>query len=305
MPDINDSHAQPAHCADHCITHRADRRAASSAALPATVVLPAWLRESEQYDPPTDRSSFIERNLGHIGAMLAQIGEPANITHSPLDRALCRVAPSLRLIGVLAAIICVNATRNMLFAYVMLAVVLVALAVRPARLIAAVLQPTLAVCALSFVIALPAVLVGQTDAPVRLVVRAFVAVSLVITLARTVPWNRLIAGLRGLGVPDSVVYVCDVTIQFLDVLGRSMEELLDALRLRSVGRDSRKLMSAGRLVGALFLRANTQARQMAESMMCRGFDGHYRVWCERWLTVPNAVYAVVVAAMIAFAVYLR
>ncbi|MBW3093022.1 hypothetical protein KIH79_08830 [Bifidobacterium sp. 82T10] len=268
------------------------------------MVLPDWLRTSERYDPPADRSSFIERNLAHIGDVLAQVGAALPLDRSPLDRVLAAVSPSLRLAGVLAAIVCVNVTRNMLFSYVMLAVALALLAARPARLIAAILAPTLAVCLLSLVVALPAVFVGQTDAPVRLVVRAFVAVSLVIALARTVPWNRLIGGLRGLGVPDSVVYVCDVTIQFIDVLGRSMMQLLDALRLRSVGRDARKLKSAGRLLGALFLRANAQARSMAEAMTCRGFDGRYRVRRERWLTWPNAAYALGVAAVIALAAYL-
>lgn len=265
--------------------------------------MPAWLGEPERYDPPDDRSSFIQRNLAHLGGVLAQVGAPAPVAGSPLDRALAAVSPSMRLIGVIAAIVCVNLTRNMLFSYIMLAVALVALAVRPARLLVRILGPTLAVCALSLVVAVPSVFIGQTSAPVRLTVRAFVAVSLVVALAATVPWNRLIAGLRGLGVPDAVVYVCDVTIQFIDILGRSMMQLLEALRLRSVGRDARKLMSAGRLMGALFLRANTQAQRMAEAMECRGFDGHYRVQCEPWATWPNACYALCVAAMVALAVW--
>lgn len=265
--------------------------------------LPAWLGESERYDPPADRSSFIQRNLARLGGVLAQVGAPPPVRRSPLDRAFAAVSPSLRLIGVIAAIIAVNLTRNMLFSYVMLAVTLVMLAVRPGPLIARILAPTLAVCALSLAVALPGVLVGQASAPLRLATRAFVAVSLVVALAATVPWNRLIAGLRGLGVPDAVVYVCDVTIQFIDILGRSMTQLLEALRLRSVGRDTRKLMSAGHLMGALFLRANVQARRMAEAMECRGFDGHYRVRHEPWATWPNALYSLAVAAMVALAVW--
>lgn len=270
----------------------------------ADAVLPEWLRGPERYDPLPDKSSFIQHNLEHLGGMLTQIGAALPVGGSVIDRALCSVSPAARMIGVPVAIVCVNITRNMLFSYIMLALVLVAMALRPAWLIKAILGPTLAVCVLSLVVALPAVFVGQYSAPIRLVVKAFVSVSLVIALARTVPWNRLIAGLRGVGVPDAVIYVCDVTIQFIDILGRSMLQLLDALQLRSVGRDSRKLMSAGRLMGALFLRANTQARQMAESMQCRGFDGRYRIRHERLLTWRNGVYLLGVALMVALAVYL-
>ena len=56
-------------------------------------------------------------------------------------------------------------------------------------------------------------------------------------------------------------------------------------------------------VWVLCLRANTQARQMAESMVCRGFDGTYRIRHERLLTWRNAVYVVCIASMIALAVY--
>lgn len=268
-------------------------------------VLPDWLAARESYEPLDDRSSFIEHNLGHIGGALAQIGDPAPVplASSPVDRLLHPVSPGVRLLGVIALIVCVNATRNMLFSYMMLALVLVMLAVRPARLLKAILAPTLAVCLLSLVVALPAVFVGQTSAPVRLTVRAFISVSLVVSLARTIPWNRLIAGLRGVGCPDALIYICDVTIQFVEVLGRSMVSLLEALKLRSVGRDTTKLTSAGRLMGVLFIRANEQARAMAEAMVCRGFDGTYHVRESPLATWQNGLYALAVAGVIALAVY--
>lgn len=266
--------------------------------------LPAWLCVSERYVPLDDRSSFIERNLGHIGAVLAQVGTPVPAARSLVDRALRHVSPALRLAGIVALIVVMNLTHATAFTYVLLAVALVMLAARPAHLIAAILRPTLAVCALSLVIALPGVLVGQTDAPVRLTLRAFVTVSLVVALARTVAWNRLIASMRSLGCPASVTYVCDVTIQFIDVLGRSMMELLAALKLRSVGRDRTKLTSAGRLLGAVFLRANAQAAQMAKAMVCRGFDGTYRVHAEPLLTWRNGLYVLAVAALAALGAYL-
>ena len=159
------------------------------------MTIPAWMRESEDYDPPADKSSFIEHNLGHFGSVLEQVGHALPIESSPVDK----------LLGILAAIVCVNITCNMLFSYIMLAVALLMMATRPARLMRALLGPVLAVCILSLVVAVPSLLIGQYSAPVRLVVRAFVAVSLVIALARTVPWNRLIAGLRAVGYPDSVI----------------------------------------------------------------------------------------------------
>ncbi|WP_140558120.1 energy-coupling factor transporter transmembrane protein EcfT [Bifidobacterium sp. UTCIF-39] len=279
--------------------------AVASGSASAGSALPDWLAESESYEPLGDRSTFIEKNLGSIGTALAEVadgGQP-ELVSSPVDRLLCRVSPAMRLLGLISVIICVNATRNMTFGYIMLAVVLVALAIRPARLMKTVLFGGLGIAGLSAVIALPSILIGQYEAPARLFIRAFITVSLTIGLARTVPWNRLIAGLRGLHVPNAVVYVCDVTIQFIDILGRSMLLLLDALRLRSVGRDSRKITSAGHIIGMVFLLANRRAKEMGEAMLCRGFEGEYRIAKERMLTAANSVYTCVIALMIAAAVY--
>ncbi|NMN01073.1 Cobalt transport protein [Bifidobacterium sp. DSM 109958] len=270
--------------------------------------LPAWLCTSERYVPLPDRSSFIGRNLGHVGALLAQVGAPVPVARNVVDRALGCVSPALRLAGIVALVVAMNLTHAMAFTYLLFALTLVMLAARPARLIAAILRPTLAVCALSLAVALPSVLIGQAATPARLTLRAFVAVSLVVALARTVAWNRLIASLRAFGCPASAAYVCDVTIQFIDVLGRSMMSLLTALRLRSVGRDRTKLTSAGRLLGAVFLRAQSQARRMGQAMVCRGFDGTYpvrRVRPSAGGIAANAAYALGVAALLAAAAYLE
>ncbi|PJM72470.1 hypothetical protein CS006_10095 [Bifidobacterium primatium] len=266
---------------------------------------PDWLGVSESYEPADDRSTFVEKNLGAFGRALAAVadgGQPG-LVDGPIDRALGNVSASLRLLGLMAAIVCVNMTRNMTFDYMVLAVVLAVLAVRPVRLMRTVVFAGLGVAVLSALVALPAIFLGQYGSPMRLFIRAFITVSLTVGLARTVPWNRLIAGLRGLHVPNSVVYVCDVTIQFIDILGRSMLMLLDSLSLRSVGRDRRKMASAGHVLGAVFLLANRRAREMGESMLCRGFEGEYRIPKQRWLTAANAVYAVMIAVMIAMAVY--
>ncbi|MCH4189606.1 MAG: energy-coupling factor transporter transmembrane protein EcfT [Bifidobacterium tibiigranuli] len=269
-----------------------------------TMTLPAWLREPERYTPPSDRSSFIQRNLGHMGQVLSRVGAGAPISQSPVDRALHMVSPAVRIVGIVAVIIAVNITRNMMFSYAMLAAALVLLAARPAWLMRSILIPALAICAFSLAVSLPGVFVGQYNTPARLAVKAFVTASFVIAFGWTVPWNRLIAGLRGIGCPDSLIYICDVTVQFIDILGRSMMRLLDALQLRSVGRDSRKLMSAGHVLGTLFVHAHAQARRMAEAMACRGFDGSYRIQRERLLTWANGAYSAVIVAMAALAMYL-
>ena len=266
--------------------------------------LPDWLASQEAYTPPDDHSHFIERNLRHIGTTMRGVREGGAGQLGMADRLLAKVSPSCRIAGLIAAVVTTNATSNMFFVYLMLAVALVLLAIRPTRLMTGILMPTLAVCALSLVLSLPALLIGQWESPVRLTCKAFVTVSLTVALARTVLWNRLIGGLRGLGCPNSLVYALDMTIQFIAILGESLTGLLEALSTRSVGRDTSKLTSAGHVLGALFLRANVHARQMSEAMECRGFDGAYPTYGERTSLTANIAYGLLIAGMVACCVYL-
>ena len=253
--------------------------AASSSASRAETSdsLPDWLGHSETYVPPQDRSSFVERHLEHIAAMLDDIREGSAGKLGIVDRQLARVNPSMRVLGLISLALCVGLSTNMLFVYILTAISLTLLAARPISLLKGILAPTLAVCAFSLLLSIPAMLIGQWQSPVRLTAKAFVTVSFTIALARTLPWNRLIVGLRGLHCPHVLIYVSDMTIQFIAILGVCLTSLLEALHLRSVGRDRTKLTSAGHLLGALFLRTNDHAKQMSEAMTCRGFDGTYRV----------------------------
>ena len=274
-------------------------RAATSASLPG------WLGQSEAYAPPQDRSSFAERNLEQIGATLGNVREGGAGKLGIADRQLARVNPAMRVLGLISLALCVGLSTNMLFIYILTAISLTLLAARPISLLKGILAPTLAVCAFSLLLSIPALAIGQWGSPVRLTAKAFVTVSFTIALARTLPWNRLIAGLRGLHCPHALIYVIDMTVQFIAILGVCLTSLLEALHLRSVGHDRTKLTSAGHLLGTLFLRTNDHAKQMSEAMICRGFDGTYQVPRQPIVTAANAWYGLLIIAMIASAIYLN
>ena len=91
----------------------------------------------------------------------------------------------------------------------------------------------------------------------------------------------LCRALRTLRVPATAVLTLDLALRSIVDLGRVAEEVLCALRLRSVGRDHDKRSSIGGVGGVLLLKAGRSAAETADAMACRGFDGSYDVTPER------------------------
>jgi len=89
--------------------------------------------------------------------------------------------------------------------------------------------------------------------------------------------SRLLAGLRGLAVPDTVVNALGFMLRYLDVLRPELHRLTDARSARTIGKSGTgALRSGANVVGALFIRAHDRAQRVADAMVSRGFTGRGR-----------------------------
>jgi cobalt/nickel transport system permease protein len=98
---------------------------------------------------------------------------------------------------------------------------------------------------------------------------------MVLILSVSTPWNQITGGLRFFRVPDLMIFTLDITIKYIAILGDCCLAVLEALRLRSVGRNRQKGKSASGVLGVTFLKSRKMADDMHQAMICRGFDGTY------------------------------
>lgn len=270
--------------------------------------LPAWLDPSAAagYVPPRDRDAFVRNNLLRVVSTLAAFDMRPHGT-CPMARAYARVAAPVRLVGVVALVAMVSAARNMAFVWLVLAGLLACVAMRPAREIRALCGPALALAVISVLLMVPAALLGQPGAPVRMAVKSFVTCCLVLGLARSTGAHGLVAAARTLGLPATAALVCDLAIRDLALLGRTAAELSESLACRSVGRNADKTASAAGVMGVTFIKAHGLAQAQAEAMVCRGLDAGEApapVARER-LGVGDVAYALLVVVLLATFLWLE
>ncbi|MEO8197541.1 MAG: cobalt ECF transporter T component CbiQ [Thermoanaerobaculia bacterium] len=112
-----------------------------------------------------------------------------------------------------------------------------------------------------------------------LLLRVETITSFTLLLVLTTPWARLLAALRSLRVPATVVVILGMTYRFLFLLLKSAHDLFLARRSRAVGtlppRQARQLFS--RTTGVLLSKTVNTSQQVYLAMVARGFTGDARL----------------------------
>ncbi|MGN8901593.1 MULTISPECIES: energy-coupling factor transporter transmembrane component T family protein [unclassified Collinsella] len=267
----------------------------------ATVELPSWLAVEQRYEPAGARHRVMQKNVLHLASLLERVrlGGGAHKGGSIIDRALSSVSAPVRLVGMFVCVLCVCLTQSPLYLMLMTAIALVLVAVRPVRGLRATFVPALAAAGFAVVLALPALLLGAsaTGAMLKIALKTFVNVSLVLGVSWTLTWSRMSAALKMLHLPDEVIFTFDMALKHIEVLGRTAHDLCESVMLRSVGRApagfSRTDSIAG-IMGMTFIKAMECSRAMDEAMLCRGFAGAYPAPTRNGFGWRDAVYAAVV-----------
>ncbi|MFR3925658.1 MAG: hypothetical protein ACLTXI_10810, partial [Collinsella sp.] len=189
----------------------------------AIAELPSWLATEERYEPAGARHRVMQKNVLHLASLLERVrlGGGAHEGGSMVDRALSCVSAPVRLVGMFVCVLCVCLTQSPLYLMLMAAIVLVLVAVRPARGLRATFVPALGATGLAVVLALPALLLGAsaTGAMLKIALKTFINVSLVLGVSWTLTWSRMSAALKMLHLPDEAIFTFDMALKHIEVLG--------------------------------------------------------------------------------------
>ena len=231
--------------------------------------LPGWLLKEERYRPGRDRDAFLDRSIRAFLGVLARSRNPGAPPRTRTD-------PLVKTVAAFLLLILVSLTGSAAFLALAGTGLLVLLALQQARLIATVLRTSLAVAAGTALLLAPSVCWGLGRGSALIVLKVLLSAITVQLLAGTTAPAALAETAKRLGVPDLCILICALALEYICLLGGFALALLEALKLRSVGRNAGKADSISAIAGTLFLKSKEMAEAMYDAMVCRGFTGEYR-----------------------------
>jgi cobalt/nickel transport system permease protein len=134
-------------------------------------------------------------------------------------------------------------------------------------------------------------------AAARVVCRVAVSISLVVLLTLTTPWVRLLAALRGLGVPRIFILITGMAYRYIFLLLGSVTDMYQARQARTPGtpkhdRSARAFLGAS--VGALLGKSSQLSEEVHQAMVARGFRGDAKTLERRRFGPVDLGYAIAV-----------
>ena len=234
--------------------------------------IPDWMTKKENYVPPQDGGTFYYKTLGTLGRIMSRLKAEGGRE----GRFSLPAAPKLILL--LALIILLSVTQNATVIMAITALVLVRLALMKAEDIGSIIKLMLVAGLLAAIIFAPSVIMDPARLvnSLRVVLKIIISVAMVGIFGRTTQWNHITGALRTFRIPGTVVFIIDITFRYIVLLGNYMMSLLESLKLRSVGKNSKKYNSVGGVMGVTFIRGTEMNKEMYEAMTARCFTDDYR-----------------------------
>lgn len=261
--------------------------------------MPHWLLEDEKYSPQSDRDAFISKSIMAILSILSRIR-----TQDSISRPKYSINAAVKIAFTFLLLIMISVSQSTAFVMVIIVYLLVVLCLMQASQIVKILKVSLIMSLFTFVILLPAALLGNTYSIVMITSKVFASITAVNILSHSTRWNAITSALKRFFVPDIFILVLDITIKYIVMLGDFALNMLHALKLRSVGRNTSKYTSLSGIAGTLFIESKEMAEGMYDAMQCRGFDGEYHINSHFQITLVDIAYILIQTTLILLFVYL-
>lgn len=213
------------------------------------------------------------------------------------------VNPMFRIVCALICILLCSLSRNAVFTVTVIAGELCVLAFLQPLQIVNVLRTVLPAVLFSFLITLPAVFFQSPSTAGTITMKVMESVMILAVLNETSSWKEMTGALQNIHVPSIVILTMDMTINFLVILSRFSDCMLEAVQMRSVGDTSWKDSQIGGILGTTFLKSQRMADRASDAMLCRGFEGEYQLYEKHIFHWQDAVYLLIAACLVFYYFY--
>ncbi|MEA4894042.1 MAG: energy-coupling factor transporter transmembrane component T [Oscillospiraceae bacterium] len=262
--------------------------------------MPEWLLQSENYAPISDKDTFVNKSILSFLSLLSRVRAQSGYEEDRLF-----VSPVFKLVFTLLYIVLLSVSQSSAFIYMMIVYIALVLCALPGKDIIKVLRGSIVAAVFTLIIMLPALFAGNMYSFTMIPVKVFATITAVNIMSYSTRWDRLIGALKRFHCPDLFIFVFDITIKYIVMLGEFSLEMLYALKLRSVGKNKRKYASLGGIGGTLFIKSKEMSEEMYSAMECRGFTGEYKIRDRFRIRPADCIYILINAGIVYTFIYFQ
>lgn len=232
--------------------------------------IPSWMVENEKFSPPKGKIGFAEQSQKNLLGLISHFKSNSDTYEAK------EANTSLRLFVLLVLVVLTAICKNFSFVIFMLAIVTVRIAMLKPTKILELIRAITPALAISLVILLPSIFMGNPKTPATVLGKILVCTSLVLIVSLTSPMSDIARSLKAFHIPDIIIFTISITIKYIVILATICSDMLTALKIRSIGKSKSNQSTMSGIMGTLFIKAKIASEETSKAMECRGFEGKYQ-----------------------------
>ena len=263
-------------------------------------MIPEWLLEKDSYMPKEEKNSYIEKSVFSLVKTISMIKQ-----NKSNDKLIYSINPTLKVISTILNVIFISLSRSFIYIsifdiYALGNLFLMDKKPRKRILIRSLIFPFITLIAL-----IPSMLYGNVYNSLLLCQKIITTILIVNLLSHNTKWSEISKSLKLLFIPDMFIWIMDITIKYIVLLGEYSINLLYALKLRSIGTTSNKYNSLTGIMGNLFIKSYKMSEEMFHAMECRCFVGEYTAKVNLTFKKIDYIYILINILLISLFIYLN
>ncbi|WP_026886224.1 energy-coupling factor transporter transmembrane component T family protein [Clostridium beijerinckii] len=233
-------------------------------------MVPDWLSVKDDYIPKEEKNLYIQKSIFSIIKIISIIRQNKN-----QDKLVYSINPTLKVISTIIIIICISLSRSLIYLLILDIYAFINLFLMEERARKRIFLRSLTFPLVTLIALIPSMLYGNVYNSLLIFQKLIITILLMNLLSHSTKWSEISKSLKLLFIPDMFIWIMDITIKYIVLLGEYSINLLYALRLRSVGITKNKYTSLTGIMGNLFIKSYKMSEEMFQAMECRCFVGEY------------------------------
>ena len=259
--------------------------------------MPEWLLRKDDYEVPKDKKALLSLNKDVFidKSILSIIEILSKFRIKSIDmKDKYKLNPLTKLIALITFVLFVSLTKSFTYVLISNVVLLVIINFLSINHIQRVIKVSFGVMLFTLIIFSPSYIFFHNKNAVFVFLKVLSCVIAVNTVSASTSWNGIIRALKAFHISDLFIFVIDIAIKYIIMLGELSLEMLYALRVRSVGSSYHKSKSTSLsgIIGTIFIKSKDISDEMYGAMECRGFTGDYVIYYDLKFKLRDYVFIV-------------
>lgn len=261
-------------------------------------MVPDWLTAKDNYSPKEEKNLYVEKSIFSLIKIISIIRQDKN-----REKLVYSINPTLKVISIIVMILCVVISRSFIYLFIVDIYVLINLFLMEKKARKRIFLRSLIFPIITLIALVPSMYYGNIHNSLLLFQKLIITILLMNLLSHSTKWSEISKSLKVLFVPDIFIWIMDITIKYIVLLGEHSINLLYALKLRAIGKTSNKYTSLTGIMGNLFIKSYKMSEEMFHAMECRGFTGEYTTKVNLKLKKIDLVYLAINILLVSLFIY--